>query len=98
MRIRYSRRATNDLVSIHEYLSDRSPTGSANVMAAIYATIDFVRRNPYASEMTNIADVRGRPVRRYGFKVFYRVFESDDVIEIIHVRHMSRKPWSGREQ
>jgi toxin ParE1/3/4 len=95
MRIRYSLRAAKDLTSIHQYLTDRSPAGAVNVMAAILAAVEFVKRNPLAAETTTIRGVRGKIVRKYGFKVFYRVLAGDDMIEIVHVRHLSRKPWSG---
>jgi hypothetical protein len=35
MKIRYSRRATSDLSSIHQYLSERSPIGARHVMTGI---------------------------------------------------------------
>ena len=97
MRIRYSPRATKDLASIHQYLTEHSPTGAINVMAAILAAIEFVRRNPLAAEVTTIRGVRGKVVRRHRFKVFYRVLAEGDVIEVVHVRHTSRKPWSGQD-
>ncbi|MCC6775195.1 MAG: hypothetical protein IT537_00930 [Hyphomicrobiales bacterium] len=28
-------------------------------------------------------------------EVFYRVLAEEDVVEIVHVRHTSRRPWSG---
>jgi toxin ParE1/3/4 len=97
MRIRYSPRAANDLADIHQYLSDRSPRGAAYVMAGIYAAVEFVRRNPQAAETTAIRGVRSKVVQKFSFKVFYRVAEGGDVVEIIHVRHTSRKPWTGEE-
>jgi plasmid stabilization system protein ParE len=32
-------------------------------------------------------------VRRYRYKIFYAV--AGDTVEIIHVRHASRRPWTG---
>ena len=95
MKVRYSRRATSDLESIREFLSDRSLIGAANVLAAIYAAIEFIRRNPRGAEKTNIPAVYGKTVRKYSFKVFYRAVESDTVVEIVHIRHASRKSWEG---
>jgi len=65
MRIRYSRRATNDLISINEYLSARSPRGAVSLMSAIYAAVEFIRRHPKAAEMTRIHGVRGKIVRKF---------------------------------
>ncbi len=96
MKIRYSRRATRDLDAIHEYLAQNSPRGAANVMAAIFASVEFIRRHPEAAPaVSNIAGVRGVVVHRYRFKVFYRISAADEAIEIVHVRHTSRRPWSG---
>jgi toxin ParE1/3/4 len=96
MTIRYSPRATRDLELIREYLTERSPLGAINVLTAIYAAIEFVRRHPEAAEATAILDVRAKIVPRYQFKIFYRV-QTDNVIEIIHVRHTSRRSWSGED-
>jgi toxin ParE1/3/4 len=51
--------------------------------------------NPHAAEMTSLGDIRAKTVPRYRFRLFYRVVEDDDAIEIVHVRHTSRRPWSG---
>ena len=93
MKVRYSARAAADLATIHQYLSERSPTGAAKVMAAILAVVEFVRRHPHGAEKTNIPGVQGKVVKKYRFKVFYRV--GDDLIEIVHVRHTSRRAWQG---
>ena len=62
-------------------------------MAAILAVVEFVRRHPHGAEKTNIPGVQGKVVKKYRFKVFYRV--GDDLIEIVHVRHTSRRAWQG---
>jgi toxin ParE1/3/4 len=95
MKVRYSPRACRDLEATHEFLSSRSPKGAANVLAAIYAAIEFVRRNPESTQTTRIPNVRAMVVRRYRFKIFYRVIEADKAIEIVHVRHTSRRSWWG---
>jgi plasmid stabilization system protein ParE len=96
MRIRYSPRAARDLDAIHEYLAKRSPRGAVNVLTAIFASLEFIRRNPEAGPaVRSIADVRGIVVSRYRFKVFYRVLPAEEVVEIVHLRHTSRRPWSG---
>jgi toxin ParE1/3/4 len=67
------------------------------VLTAIYAALEFVRRHPAAAQTTNVPGVRAKIVHRYHFKIFYRVVEADDAIEIVHVRHTSRRPWEGGE-
>ena len=86
MKVRYSRRATKDLAAIHDYLSQRSPRGAINVLTSIYASVEFIRRHAEAVQPANIPGVRVMVVRRYRFKIFYRVVEADNAIEILHVR------------
>jgi|SRR5208282_4534674 addiction module RelE/StbE family toxin len=97
MIIRYSPRATRDLEAIHEYLIERSPKGAINVLTAIYAAVEFIRRYPQATAYTSVPGVRGMVVRQYRFKIFYQVVKADNVIEIVHVRHTSRRSWSGAD-
>ncbi len=95
MIVRYSPRATRDLEAIREYLEKRSPRGAFNALTAIYAAVEFVRRHPVAAQLTNVPEVRAKIVHRYRFKIFYRIVETDNAIEIVHVRHTSRRAWSG---
>jgi toxin ParE1/3/4 len=95
MKVRYSPRAAADLASIFDFLNQRSPSGATRVMTAIYAAVEFIRWNPQAAEATSLEGVRSKFVSRYRFKVFYRLAEGGDTIEIIHIRHTSRRPWSG---
>ena len=95
MKVRYSPQATRDLASIHEYLAERSPKGAANVMAAIYASVEFIKQYPRGAERTNIVGIFGKVVSKYHFKVYYRIADSGGVVEIVHIRHTSRRPWKG---
>jgi len=36
--------------------------------------------------------LRVKVMRRYGYKIFYRIVDGDTV-EIMHIRHSSRRPW-----
>jgi len=93
MIIRYTPRARGDIESIFLYLNERSPGGARNVLAAIYAGVQFIAENPEASQRTDDPNVRVKIVRRYRYKIFYDVI--GDAIQILHIRHTSRRPWSG---
>jgi plasmid stabilization system protein ParE len=79
-------------------LGERSLRGAANVLAAIYLSIEFIRRNPHAAQKTTIGGVNVKTVRKYTFRIFYRILEHDDTVEIVHVRHTSRQPWTGEDK
>lgn len=95
MRVYFSPRATRDLTSIFLYLDGRSKNGARKVMRAIHESVQLVAEHPQAWRTTDILGVRVKLVRQYPFKVFYRILEDQDEIEIVHIRHTARRPWQG---
>jgi toxin ParE1/3/4 len=93
MRVRFSPQAFADRERIFEYLAARSPIGARNVLASIGAAVAQLADQPNSGYPTDHPDVRVKFVVRYPYKIFYRV--RDDMIEIVHIRHTSRRPWSG---
>ena len=93
MRLQYRAQALADIDAIHQYLEERSPSGARNVLRAIYASIQLIAEHPLSYQRTDDPDIRVHVVQRYRYKIFYSV--AGDVVEIIHVRHTSRRPWTG---
>jgi toxin ParE1/3/4 len=91
MRLRYRERALRDLEEISAYVSERSPIGAINVLAAIHAAVRELALNPLGSRQTSDPEVRVKIVRRYLYKVFYTI--TNEGVEILHVRHGARRPW-----
>jgi addiction module RelE/StbE family toxin len=89
MKVRYSPRAFADRETIFEYLSQRSPSGARNVMASIRETVTLLREQPYSGHRTELSDVRVIFVRRYPYKIFYRV--GAEAVDIVHIRHTARR-------
>ena len=92
MTVRYTPQARADIAQVYRYLHERSPSGAANVLRAIYAGAQFIAEHPQASQRTDNPMVRVKIVRRYRYKIFYRIVD-DRTVEILHVRHTSRRPW-----
>jgi toxin ParE1/3/4 len=93
MKVRFSPEAFADREQIFEYLYERSPNGARNVLASIRAAVAQLADQPYSGYQTDDPDVRVKFVIRYPYKIFYRIRE--DEVEIAHIRHTSRRPWSG---
>jgi plasmid stabilization system protein ParE len=93
MRLRYRAQALADIDAIHRYLEERNPSGARNVLRAIYASIQLIAERPLAYRLTDDPDIRVHVVQRYRYKIFYAA--AGDTVEIIHVRHTSRRPWTG---
>ena len=93
MKVRYTPEAFADRERILEYLRERSPSGARNVAASIREAIEQLGRQPLTGYQTDNPDVRVMFVVRYPYKIFYRVREA--VVEVVHIRHTSRRAWTG---
>jgi len=93
MKVRYTPEAFSDRERILEHLRERSPRGARNVAASIRETVAQIGDQPYSGYQTDNPDIRVMFVVRYPYKIFYRVREA--AVEILHVRHTSRRTWTG---
>ena len=91
MIVRYARRAERDLASIFSYLAARSPSGAAQVATSLRASTQFIAENPRGGIATRNSNLFVTIVPKYPYKIFYRLH--DEVVEIVHIRHASRRPW-----
>lgn len=94
MRIQYRARSLADIDEIFNYIEKRSPAGAAKVLQAIFEGVERISENPYAWQMTDDTEVRVFLLQRYRYKIFY-VIVGQDTVEILHVRHTSRRPWTA---
>ena len=92
MKVRYTPAAFSDRERIIEYLRRRSSSGAKNVAASIREAIAQLKDHPQSGYRTDNPDVRVIFVVRYSYKIFYRV---RDAIEILHIRHTSRRAWKN---
>jgi addiction module RelE/StbE family toxin len=92
MRIRYTPQAFSDRERIFEYLNVRSASGARNVALSIREAVAQIKDHPHSGYRTEDPDVRVIFVARYPYKIFYRV---RDAVEILHIRHTSRKAWKA---
>jgi toxin ParE1/3/4 len=88
MRVRYTPRARGDIESIWHYLSERSPSDAVNVVKAIYAGVQFIADYPEASQRADDPAIRVRVVRRYRYKIFYRII-SDSIENPTRTSHVA---------
>src|SRR5262245_9464529 len=86
----YAPRALRDLQGIAAYLSQRSPSGTRNVLAAIKSGIDVLASFPKIGPPVDQAGHRRLPVLNYPYVVFYRI--AGDELLVLHIRHTSQQP------
>jgi plasmid stabilization system protein ParE len=77
------------------YLLDRSPSGAANVSAAVMAQIKLLEQSPYMGRPGRVENTRELVISKYPYIVCYRVVV--DIIEILYVHH-SRQDWPLGEE
>src|SRR5271165_2058590 len=91
MIVRFTQRAENDLAAILDYLVALSPESARRVAASLEETIRIIADHPFGARKTARPMLLVKIVPRYPYKIFYRVRE--DAVEIVHIRHASRRPW-----
>ena len=89
MKVVYAPRALRDLTGIAAYLTERNPSGAANVLGAIKSSIDTLNYFPRIGRVVDKAGHRRVPIVRYPYIIFYRI--DGDAIIILHIRHTSRR-------
>jgi len=93
VKVRYRRQALRDIDEVFQYLYERSPPGAVHVLESIHSAIQLLGEFPNVGRLTQDPTVRVVLVRRYRYRIFYSI--GPDGIEILHVRHTSRRQWSG---
>jgi toxin ParE1/3/4 len=93
MRVRFTKRARDDLVAILDYLDEKSPQGARNVKRAIRKTIELIGTLPDSGRRSGILDIRVLPAARYPYLVYWNVEAGE--AWIVHIRHAARRSWRG---
>jgi addiction module RelE/StbE family toxin len=93
MRVAYTSEATGDLDRIHAYIAEQSPRAATAVSAAIRKLAEGLADFPFMGHPTHTKGVLVLTLRRYSFRIFYRL--TGDEVQILHIRHDSRAEWQS---
>ncbi|WP_167443150.1 type II toxin-antitoxin system RelE/ParE family toxin [Rhodopseudomonas pentothenatexigens] len=92
MTVRFTRRATEDLREILDYLNARNPAAADRVRQSIAATVRSIADRPHIGLRNARAPaLRSCLVGRYPYRVHYSVENAE--VWIIHIRHSARRPF-----
>ena len=96
MKVEYSRRALTDLRDIAAYYAaSDNPTVGEAVAARIREVVARLELAPRSGRpVPDREGVRVAPLLRYSYNIFYAVI--GETVRIVHIRHTSRRPWTGR--
>ena len=92
MKLRYSKRALEQIDKALEYVAERSPSGAAKIEARVRAILTLVQVQPHAGVKTRLPGVRRIFLTPYPYLIDYHAGE--DEIVVLRFRHTSRNPSS----
>ncbi|ACE99804.1 plasmid stabilization system [Rhodopseudomonas palustris TIE-1] len=91
MTVRFTRRATDDLREILDYLNARNPAAADRVRQPVAATVRLIADRPHIGLRNSRAPAqRSCLAGRYPYRVHYSVENAE--VWIIHIRHSARRP------
>ena len=91
MKLRYTPRATQDLVDIADYIRERNPSASLRVRAAILDSLQDLVLFPEAGRRQTIEGVRKFVTRKYSYLIYYGLDQSADEVVIFTIQHSARE-------
>ena len=87
MKLRFTPRATENLVEIAEYLHQRNPAAARRVRADIYDSLQNLMLFPAAGRLQKVENVRKLVTAKYGYLIYYALDEAADEIAVLNVKH-----------
>ena len=90
MKLRFTPRATQDLISIADYVREQSPRGALRVRAAILESLQNLVRFPRLGRPQKVEDVRKLVTRRYPYLVYYTLDDEIGEVVILTIQHPAR--------
>ena len=91
MKLRFTPRATRDLLDIADYIRGRSPNASSRIRAAILDSLQDLVLFPEAGRRQTIEGVRKFVTRKYSYLIYYGLDRSSDEIIILAIQHSARE-------
>ncbi len=91
MKVRYTRRALENLTSIALYLNARSPQAALNVREDIEQGIRHLITFPRSGRRQTTEQVRKFVTRKYAYLIYYTLSDRSEEIIILSVRHHAQR-------
>jgi plasmid stabilization system protein ParE len=91
MKLRFTPRAIEDIVSIAAYIQARNPVAAERVRAAIYESLQNLVLFPGAGRPQQAEGVRKLVTRKYAYLVYYTIDDAAEEIVVLNVKHSAQK-------
>jgi plasmid stabilization system protein ParE len=86
--------AGSDVSAIHDFITKDSPQNAIAVARRLIASIDSLRQSPQRCKIHVPSRIAERVVRAMSdppFIIYYRILESESVVEVLTIRHGARR-------
>jgi len=88
-RVVFSKRALAKLLSIENYLMERTPSGASNVIREIHQSTSFLEQFPLMGTEIAGTSTRYHRTRKYKYRIVYRI--RGQRVEILQIYHPAQK-------
>jgi plasmid stabilization system protein ParE len=90
VKLRFTPRATQDLIEIADYLRERNPQGAVRVRSTILACLQTLTVFPNAGRRQDAPDVRKLVTHKHGDLIYYTLAEETEEVIVLTVQHPAR--------
>jgi toxin ParE1/3/4 len=90
MRLRFTPRATQDLIEIADYIRKRNPAASLQVRAAILNSLQNLVRFPEVGRRQTVGGICKIVVRKYPYLIYYTLDQTAEEIVVLTIQHPAR--------
>jgi addiction module RelE/StbE family toxin len=90
MKLRFTERATQDLVDIADYVREHNPQAALRVRDAILESLQNLVLFPHIGRQQKVESVRKLVTRRYPYLVYYTTDDEAEEIIILAIQHPAR--------
>jgi toxin ParE1/3/4 len=87
MKVRYRRRAQDDIEKIYDYIEQRSPRAATEVVAGIRCAADRLGALPYMGQVGRARGTLEWAVVGLPYIIVYEIIEAADEVAIIAIFH-----------
>jgi toxin ParE1/3/4 len=91
MKLRFTPRALENVVTIADYIRARNPAAAQRVRAAIYESLQNLILFPHAGRLQQTEGIRKFVTRRYAYLVYYTVDDAAEEIVILSIKHSAQR-------
>ena len=88
MRIRFTPRARDDLIEIHDYIAAENPRAARRVASTIRDQVRVLANHPLLGRPGQLPGTRELVIDRYPYLLAYRI--NGDTVEVLTIWHTAR--------